>query len=106
MSVDDLQGLMTLRRFVTVAHHIPGRIRLIFTHHWVSALSQSKLVSLEALCHPQGCLQRCVFNAATGSLVLEYRASQLSPALLTQLFSRDERAAQQALTQIQTLFPE
>lgn len=106
MLVGDLQSLMTLRRFVTVAHHIPGRIRLSFTHSWVSVLSQSKLAALETLCHPDSCLQKCVFNAATGCLVLEYCASRLSPALLTTLFGSDEHAAHQALMQLQTLFIE
>ena len=103
MPRDDLQSLMLLRRFVAVAHHIPGRIRLSFTNRVVSALTQGKLAALESLCHPQGCLQNWSFNAATGSLVLEYRANALSPGLLTQLFGSDDQKAQQALTQIQAL---
>ena len=103
MAADDLQSLMALRRFVTVAHHIPGRIRLSFTNRLVSALSQSRLAALQSLCHPDGCLKTCSINAATGSVVLEYCPSTLSPTLLTHLFGHDDHAAQQALTQIQAV---
>ncbi|WP_291973129.1 HMA2 domain-containing protein [Candidatus Symbiopectobacterium sp.] len=103
MAADYLQNLMALRRFVTVAHHIPGRIRLSFTNRLVSALSQSLLAALQSLCHPEGGLKSCSINAATGSVVLEYCASTLSPTLLTHLFGHDDQAAQQALTQIQAV---
>lgn len=103
MQLDDLDGLMQLRRFVEVAHHIPGRIRLKFTNRLVAGLSRYKLGDLESLCHPQGCLQSFSLNDVTHSLTIGYQARRLSPALLNQLFGPDNEAAQQALEHIHAI---
>ncbi|WP_159565786.1 HMA2 domain-containing protein [Budvicia diplopodorum] len=100
MKSDGFSGLITLRRFVEIAHHIPGRLRLRFTNRLVAGLSQGKLSSLEALCGNDSCLKSYTVNSATGSLILEYDARRLSPALLDQLFGSDDNLAQQALTAI------
>ncbi|MCE9870005.1 HMA2 domain-containing protein [Hafnia alvei] len=100
MQLEDLSGLMTLRRFVEVAHHIPGRIRLRFTNRLISGLSKNKLSALEEICHPEGYLRSYSLNTATGSLVLEYSAAHISPATLNQLFGEDDALAHQALEQI------
>ncbi len=100
MSSNSFSGLMALRRFVELAHHIPGRLRLRFTNRLIAGLSQSKLSSLEELCGPDQCLRSYTLNTTTGSLLLEYDAKRLSPALLEQLFGADDDLAQQALTAI------
>ena len=103
MQFDDLNSLMTLRRYVEIAHHIPGRLRLRFTSKLVSALSKSRLSSLDQLCSEEGYLHSYTLNTQTGSLLLEYNARALSPALLTQLFGADDALAHRALTDIHTL---
>lgn len=103
MQLEDLNSLMTLRRFVEIAHHIPGRIRLRFTNKLVSSLSQNRLSALESLCSPDSCLRSYSLNTSTGSLVLEYSARELSPKLLAQLFGPDEQEARQALAQIHAI---
>lgn len=103
MQFDDLNNLMTLRRYVEIAHHIPGRLRLRFTSKLVSALSKSRLSSLDSLCSAEGYLHSYTLNTGTGSLLLEYNARELSPALLTQLFGADDARAGEALAAIHTL---
>lgn len=100
MKSDSFSGLMALRRFVEVAHHIPGRFRLRFTNRLIAGVSKSKLSALEELCGNNNCLKSYALNTATGSLILEYDAKQLSPALLDQLFGADDHQAQQALITI------
>lgn len=100
MSSDSFSGLMALRRFVELAHHIPGRIRLRFTNKLVAGLSKNKLSALEELCGKDNCLRSYTLNSATGSLLLEYDAKRLPPKLLEQLFGDDDRVAEQALTEI------
>ncbi|AFJ47897.1 hypothetical protein [Shimwellia blattae] len=100
MQLDDLNSLMTLRRYVDIAHHIPGRLRLRFTSKLVSSLSKNRLSELENLCAPDGYLRSYTLNTATGSLLLEYNAGALPPALLSQLFGPDEHQARQALDDI------
>lgn len=100
MSSDSFSGLMTLRRFVELAHHIPGRIRLKFTNKLIASVGKSKLSALEELCGKDNCLRSCTLNTATGSLLLEYDAKRLSPKLLEQLFGEDDDLALQALNEI------
>lgn len=103
MQLDDLSSLMTLRRYVEIAHHIPGRIRLRFTSKLVSSLSKHRLNELENLCSPDGYLRSYSLNTGTGSLLLEYNAGALPPALLSQLFGPDEQQARQALADIHAI---
>lgn len=103
MQLDDLNSLMTLRRHVEIAHHIPGRLRLRFTNKLVSSLSKHRLSDLESLCDPEGYLRSYTLNTATGSLVLEYNAKTLPPALLSQLFGPDEPDARRALEELHAI---
>ena len=100
MPVESLGDLLTLRRFVEVAHHIPGRLRLRFSSKLVASLSQGKLRQLDAYCSPEGYLRRYQINSDTGSIVLEYDAAAIRPHILNQLFGQDGEQAQQALEQL------
>ena len=100
MPVESLGDLLTLRRFVEVAHHIPGRLRLRFSSKLVASLSQGKLRQLDAYCSPEGYLRRYQINSETGSIVLEYDAAAIHPQILNQLFGQDGEQAQQALVQL------
>lgn len=103
MSSDAFNGLLTLRRHVEIAHHIPGRLRLRFTHRLVASLGRGKLAQLESLCHPEGVLRHYSLNSETGSILIEYDAVRIKPLLLTHLFSNDEDAAHQAFHQLVAL---
>lgn len=72
-------SLMALRRYVTIAHHIPGRLRLRFNNKLIAALGKTKLSALDEYCGPGSSLRGYSLNAATGSLLLEYDAKRLSP---------------------------
>lgn len=100
MPVESLGDLLTLRRFVEVAHHIPGRLRLRFSNKLVASLSQGKLKKLDAYCSPEGYLRRYQINSETGSIVLEYDAAAIRPQILNQLFGQDGEQAQHALEQL------
>ena len=100
MPVESLGDLLTLRRFVEVAHHIPGRLRLRFSNKLVASLSQGKLKQLDAYCSPEGYLRRDQINSETGSIVLEYDAAAIRPQILNQLFGQDGEQAQHALEQL------
>ncbi|MFH7827010.1 HMA2 domain-containing protein [Kluyvera chengduensis] len=100
MPAESLGDLLTLRRFVEVAHHIPGRLRLRFSNKLVASLSQGKLKQLDAYCSPDGYLRRYQINSDTGSIVLEYDAAAIRPHILNQLFGQDGEQAQQALEQL------
>ena len=100
MPAESFGDLLTLRRFVEVAHHIPGRLRLRFSNKLIASLSQGKLKQLDADCHPEGYLRRYQINSDSGSIVLEYDAAAIRPQILNQLFGHDGEQAQQALEQL------
>lgn len=100
MPVESLGDLLTLRRFVEVAHHIPGRLRLRFSNKLIASLSHGKLKQLDAYCHPEGYLRRYQINSDSGSIVLEYDAAAIRPQILNQLFGHDGEQAQHALEQL------
>lgn len=100
MPVESFGDLLTLRRFVEVAHHIPGRLRLRFSSKLIASLSQGKLKQLDAYCHPEGYLRRYQINSDSGSIILEYDAVAIRPQILNQLFGSDSELAQQALAQL------
>ncbi|ROU18596.1 hypothetical protein EB837_01730 [Kluyvera ascorbata] len=100
MPAESLGDLLTLRRFVEVAHHIPGRLRLRFSNKLIASFSQGKLKQLDAYCSPEGYLRRYQINSDTGSIVLEYDAAAIRPHILNQLFGQDGEQAQQALEQL------
>ncbi|MGL4859102.1 MAG: HMA2 domain-containing protein, partial [Enterobacteriaceae bacterium] len=96
-------SLLVLRRFVEIGHHIPGRIRLRFTNRFVPLLAQSELNKLASYCRPDHYLRSYELNSTTGTLLLEYDASQLPPSLLEQIFADEESTAKQALEQLAQL---
>lgn len=100
MPAESFDDLLTLRRFVEVAHHIPGRLRLRFSNKLVASLSQGKLSQLDAFCHPTGSLRRYQVNTGTGSIVIEYDATTVHPHILNQIFGSDGEQARQALQQL------
>jgi len=100
MPAESFGDLLTLRRFVEVAHHIPGRLRLRFSNKLIASLSHGKLKQLDAYCHPEGYLRRYQINSDSGSIVLEYDAAAIAPQILNQLFGNDGEQAQRALEQL------
>lgn len=93
-------SLMALRRYVAIAHHIPGRIRLRFNNKLIASLGKTKLSALDDYCGPERSLYGYSLNAMTGSLLLEYDANRLSPKLIAQLFGDDDEQAELALTEL------
>ncbi|KAA8998096.1 hypothetical protein FJU30_16900 [Affinibrenneria salicis] len=100
MSVESYAGLLTLRRWVTIAHHIPGRVRLRFTNRLVMSLGERQLSALNDLCSDAGIIRQCQINRETGSLLLQYDAQRLSPALVDALFASEDEKAQDAFQRI------
>lgn len=96
----DLSGLLKYRKWITVAHHIPGRIRLRFTNNLIVTLGRHKLSMLDKFCDENGALKSYCFNLNTASLILEYNANLLSPPLINQLFDDDEQKAVEALVKL------
>lgn len=85
MHLSDLAGL---RRYLTIKHHIPGRIRLLFNPALAARPEVRKLAAAHSEL-PPGVLSVRV-NALALSVVMEYDPERISPDLLNDLISADE----------------
>ena len=78
----DLKLLSRIRPHVTLAHHLPGRLRLRVG----LGLAASGLTgALDSLRETPG-VGRVSVSPATGSVLVEYDSASLSPALVQGLF--------------------
>ncbi len=84
MNVNDIAEL---RRFIAVAHHVPGRIRLkldpAVRHH-------PKAKALATLAEKGNGAFRARINVLARSLVLEYDPARLDPARVEEFFTSDD----------------
>ncbi len=80
----DVQDIVELKRFITVAHHVPGRIRLkldpAVRHH-------PKAKALAALAQKGNGGLRDRLNILARSMVLEYDPARLDPARVEDFFT-------------------
>jgi hypothetical protein len=92
MTLDDIAEL---RRFIAVAHHVPGRIRLKLDPAIRSHPKASELASLFG--NGNGTV-RARLNIMARSLVLEYDPDRIDPARVEDFFTSDDtdRAADAA----------
>ena len=84
MNIDDI---VELKRFIAVAHHVPGRIRLkldpAVRHH-------PKAKALAALAEKGNGAFRARINVLARSLVLEYDPARLDPARVEDFFTNKD----------------
>jgi len=82
-----LQEMTELRRFITVAHHVPGRIRLKLDP---AVRSHPKAMTLAALAQKGNGAFRARLNILARSLVLEYDPDRIDPGLVEGVFTEDD----------------
>ncbi|SMP77148.1 HMA2 domain-containing protein [Desulfonatronum lacustre] len=88
-----LSDLASLRRYLTIKHHIPGRIRLLFNPVLVSRPEVRELMATHSEL-PPGVFSVRV-NALALSLVIEYDSERIAPALLDELVTAgDDRVVE------------
>ena len=98
------QEFFELRSFLSVAHHIPGRIRLKFNpeirhHSLASALAHLARGATET---PAA---RTRLNLLAHSLVIEYDAARIAPDDVdTFMHSKDMKAVHKVAADVATLF--
>ncbi|WP_031388587.1 HMA2 domain-containing protein [Desulfonatronum thiodismutans] len=85
MHLSDLAGL---RRYLTVKHHIPGRIRLLFSPALVSRPEVRELAAAHSEL-PPGVFSVRV-NVLALSVIIEYDPERIAPTLLDELLTADD----------------
>lgn len=88
-----IQDFLDLRHLVSIAHHVPGRIRLKLDPRILGHPAAATLASLSGG-KPEAGLLDARLNPMARSLVLEYDVNRLSPEEFTAfLTDKDEQKA-------------
>ncbi|QLE84442.1 cation transporter [Shewanella sp. Scap07] len=95
-----IESALKLRRWVTIGHHIPGRIRLKYKLGILAQFASFNTGDIEQAVQKVPALKQYKINHSTGSVVIEYDPQQITPALIDALFAESEQAAREACHQI------
>lgn len=96
-------SLKKLRDWVSVVHHIPGRIRLKFNLNAVAFARQLDVKAYKQDIEAFPALKSYRLNMMAGSLILEYDARALPFQLIEQMFSPDDAVMVNAIEELQHL---
>lgn len=85
------QEVQKLRQWVSVAHHIDGRVRFKIKSGIVSYAARLKKNAIEEFVSQFPALKSYRLNLSAGSLVLEYDPEVVAPQAINDLFSDDQQ---------------
>lgn len=91
-----LDKVLNMRRWVMIAHHIPGRIRLKYKMGLVAQLMQYKLKNVDEVVSQVPAFITYKLNKSTGSIVIEYDVSLVHPDTINDLFGESDELATKA----------
>jgi len=97
---NQIKTALKLRRWVTLSHHIPGRMRLKYKMGIMLHLATFKTSDIENTLASVPAFKHYKLNKETGSILIEYDATMITPHLIEALFSASEEDAKQAAYQI------
>ncbi len=83
----DFKLLMDCRQYLSVAHHVPGRIRLRFSLGVLSDPRAMELLSSVRDAEMPPALRNARLNLPARSVILEYDPKAISPELLEEVLS-------------------
>jgi len=88
----DFQLLMELRQYLTIKHHVPGRIRIKFAVKLL-ADPRAKRLKEEAGDTPPPCIKSTKLNLFTRNVIIEYDPEVIEPEKLHEALttSNEER---------------
>ncbi|MFT5879935.1 MAG: copper chaperone CopZ [Moritella sp.] len=97
---DYIKKALALRKLVGVSHHIPGRIRLNYKVGIIAHLAKLKTSEIESSLQQIPAFKRYKLNMATGSIVIEYDTSIVTPHVIEAIFSTSDSTAEQACQEL------
>jgi len=104
----DFNLLMEFRQYLTVAHHVPGRIRVKFSLKLLGDPRAKQVVDSAGTRELPPAIRSIRFNALGRSVVVEYDTDALDPGKLEELLTtRDSARFEELVTEFQDeLLPE
>lgn len=93
MTKADLSHLMALRRYLLIAHHVKGRLRLRLHPEGLNAALPESVRLLQDWLKAQAGIMSLRLNKAALSIVIDYDPVQIPPTDWTRLLEGDEDEA-------------
>ncbi|MBO0215327.1 cation transporter [Vibrio sp. Vb2880] len=87
---------LKLRKWVSIGHHIPGRVRLKYKLGIVAHLAKFRAGDIEQAIASIPAFKHYQLNNVTGSILIEYDAATINPQSIEALFSESDQVAEQA----------
>jgi hypothetical protein len=87
---------LKLRKWVSIGHHIPGRIRLKYKLGIIAQLARFRNKEIEQAIASVPAFKNYKINASTGSILIEYDTASIQPSTIDALFSDSVVEAEQA----------
>jgi allophanate hydrolase subunit 1 len=98
----DFESIAKLRRYLSVKHHIPGRIRIGFSPK-LAMNKQALALAKDQRELPPG-VHNARLNMQARSVVIEYDPERIDPEILQELAStKDDRKAQALVEKLHTI---
>ena len=97
--IPDLSPFLHLRRFITIVHHVPGRIRLKLSLTAIAHLPKVDPTPFVDLVSRVKGVKQTRVNKAALSVVVEYDSSSIPPALWERLLTAEPEDVQALLSE-------
>ncbi len=95
-----IEKALKLRQWVSIQHHIPGRIRLKYKLGVVAQLAGFNHKDIERALDEIPALRSYKVNAVTNSILIEYNAEAIAPSTLENVFADELEKARCACEEI------
>lgn len=100
MDKTDIDTLISLREYLSVAHHVPGRIRLKLNPAIRQALGLRDSSAIERAVQAVPGIRQVRLNTLAGSVVVEYASDIIQPVWWQTLLASDEQQARTLLASV------
>ncbi|MCT4535918.1 HMA2 domain-containing protein [Halodesulfovibrio sp.] len=94
----DFATVAKLRKYLSVKHHIPGRIRILFDKSIMTDPEALKLVKTAPKTLPEA-VKKTKLNIFAKTLVIEYDSKRVPPKLLEELINAPSDKAASAIVE-------
>lgn len=96
----DIDRLLVWRRYLSIVHHVPGRIRLQLRNGTHAAVRGLDVSSIEAAMQQVPGIHRLRLNPSAACAVLEYDARLIAPSVWQELLEGSAARVEALLTDL------
>ena len=96
----DPSELLELRRYLSIKHHVKGRLRVVFSPALLERVPRVEPGRVQGLLSDMPGVREVRFNLPARSAVVNYDPAQIPPRVLVDLIEGDDSEAAEALERL------